>query len=71
MRPGKLFVQEAKKQSCDVSIICNDKTADAKSLVHLLKTGIGKGHNITLICSGQDEQRSLDHLASFLATLTE
>ena len=70
MRPGRLFVQEAKKQPCDVSIMHKGKTADAKSLVHVLKMGIGTGHTITLVCTGQDEQSSLDKLENFIMTLT-
>lgn len=71
MRPGRLFVQEAKKQACDVSIACNDKKADAKSLIQLLKMGLGKGSAITLSCSGENEQESLDHLVEFIDTLKE
>lgn len=71
MRPGRLFVQEAKKQTCNVSVTHKDRTVDAKSLVQLLKLGIGKGHAITLICEGQDEQESADYLEGFIASLNE
>ena len=71
MRPGRLFVQEVKKQACNVSVMHKDKTADAKSLVQVLKMGIGKGHTITLVCEGPDEQKSLEHLENFIVSLTE
>lgn len=71
MRPGQLFVKEAKKQSCAVSVLYKDKTADAKSLVQVLKMGIGKDHTITLLCDGKGEQKSADHLEQFIDTLEE
>ncbi|MGI9255805.1 MAG: HPr family phosphocarrier protein [Salinispira sp.] len=69
MRPGRLFVQEAKKQACKVSVIHRNVTADAKSLVKLLKMGIGKGHSITLVCEGEGEQKSLNYLETFISSL--
>ena len=73
MRPGRLFVQEAKKQSCDVTVILknNGRTATAKSLVQLLKLGISQGHEITLICDGENEQQSATHLEKFISSLED
>ena len=71
MRPGKLFVQEAKKQACSVTVAYNGKSADAKSLIRLLKLGMGKGSKIVISCDGENEQQSADHLERFIASLDE
>ncbi len=69
MRPGRLFVAEAQKQKCDITVVRGDKSANAKSLIKLLKLGISKGHEILLRCEGEDEEQSLVYLEKFILSL--
>ena len=71
MRPGGLFVQEAKKQACAVTVACNGKSADGKSLIQVLKMGMGQGSEIVLTCNGEGERQSADHLEQFIASLKD
>lgn len=71
MRPGRLFVQQAKQQECEVTVVLNDKSANGKSLVQLLKLGIDSGKEITLRCEGNEELRAADHLEQFINSLEE
>ena len=70
-RPAKRVVAEAKKFECDIQIVSKEKTANAKSLIKLLKLGISKDHLIELICDGPDEQEAATHLKNFILTLED
>ena len=70
-RPGTQFVQLAKTFGCEIQIKKSDKTANAKSLVKLLKIGVSQGDVIDLICDGTDEQQAMDKLRAFIADLRE
>lgn len=68
-RPAKNVVAEAKKFTCSIIIKNGEKEADAKSLLKLMKLGIGQNHSIELQCSGEDEQQALSHLTDFILAL--
>ena len=70
-RPGTEFVRLAKTFACDVEIQKNDKTANAKSLVKLLKIGISQGDVVSLICRGDDEEQAAESLADYIKNLSE
>lgn len=70
-RPGKQFVQEAKKYPCDISIKKGDTEANAKSLLKLLKIGVSQGDRITITCDGEQETEALASLCTFVAQLSE
>lgn len=70
-RPGTEFVRLAKTFVCDVEIHKEDKTANAKSIIKLLKIGISQGDRIRLICQGEDETAAIEALADCIRTLKE
>jgi phosphocarrier protein HPr len=70
-RPGTQFVQLAKTFACEIQVTKGEKTANAKSLVKLLKIGISQGDAMELICDGPDEQQAMDGLRAFIAELRE
>lgn len=72
MRPGKLFVTEAKKYESEISIMKGvSPPFNAKSLIKLMKAGLSKGTEITLKADGLDEEKAVRELADFIANLKE
>ena len=70
-RPGTEFVRLAKTFACNIEIQKNDKTANAKSLVKLLKIGISQGDIISLVCQGEDEDHAIESLTDYIKNLSE
>lgn len=70
-RPGTQFVQLAQKFNSDITIKKGDKSANAKSIIKVLKIGISKGDEINLEASGDDEKEAIDSLSDFIKNLTE
>jgi phosphocarrier protein HPr len=70
-RPATEFVRLAKTFACEINIRKNDKTANAKSLIKLLKIGISQGDAIELACEGVDEEQALASLTKYIRDLTE
>jgi phosphocarrier protein HPr len=70
-RPATQFVQLAKSFACEIEIRKGELTANAKSLVKLLKIGISQGNVIELVCNGSDEDQALESLRACIAELKE
>ena len=70
-RPGAELVRLAKTFASEIEINKNDKTANAKSIVKLLKIGISQGDRIRLICNGDDETEALETLAEYIRNLKD
>ena len=68
-RPAKQVVSEAKKFECDITVYHQDKEANLKSLLKLMKLGISQNHSIELCCDGPDEAEALKHLTGFILSL--
>lgn len=68
-RPASVFVSEAKKYECDVTIRDLDKgkpPVSAKSIMMILAAGLGTGSKIEIACDGADEQEALDALIALV-----
>ena len=75
-RPASVFVTEAKKYQCNVTIKqCNvtiknvDKDSapvNAKSIMMILAAGLGTGTKVEVACEGVDEQAALDALIALI-----
>ncbi len=68
-RPGNQFVKEAKKYACEITVHKGDKTANAKSMLKLLKVGISKGDVIEIAAEGDDEERAVTELIALINRL--
>ncbi|MDC7235393.1 MAG: HPr family phosphocarrier protein [Spirochaetales bacterium] len=68
-RPAKQVVAEAKKFESDITVYHQDKEANLKSLLKLMKLGISQNHSIELCCDGPDEEEALKHLTGFILSL--
>ena len=73
-RPASMFVSEAKKHACSVTIKNVDKDTapvNAKSIMMILAAGLGTGTKIEVACDGEDEQAALDALIALGFPLKE
>ncbi len=68
-RPATLLVQKATTFKCEVSIECNGKCANAKSLIGVLSLGVNKGYSVKLITNGTDEEIALDEITAVVQGL--
>lgn len=70
-RPCAMLAKMAKKYDCQVSLSYQEKRADARSMLALMKLGVVHGSAITLQCEGMQEHEASETLGQFLATLVE
>ena len=68
-RPGSDFVNAAKKFASKITIRRLDEDEDpvnAKSIAFVLSLGIGRGIEVELAASGEDEQIAVDTLVDLI-----
>lgn len=67
-RPATYFIQKANTYNSFLWIECDDRRANAKSLLGVLSLGITKGTQVTIIADGADEQDALEGLSNLVMT---
>lgn len=70
-RPCAMFSKMAKKYHCVVRLVNNEKEADGRSMLALMKLGIVCDSKITLLCDGEQEKEASEELGQYLSTLVE
>jgi len=70
-RPANDFVTLANTFECGITITKNDKSANAKSIIKLLRIGISQHDVVTLQTDGADEERAMRELTDFILSLKE
>ncbi len=70
-RPATILVNVVKDYECKVFIINGTKKANAGSIINLLTLGAKQGVELTVECDGADEQKALDEVVEFLATMKD
>lgn len=70
-RPATLLVKRASSFKSDVSIMYNRRKANAKSLIGVLSLGVVMGSTITIITSGEDEEKAALELTELIHRLEE
>lgn len=65
-RPAGMFVKEAKKYPCTVTVEKGDKRADARKMFGLMGLGIKGGETITITTEGDQEAEAAEALQAFL-----
>lgn len=61
-RPARLLVQTAAQFQSRISVQCGGKTANAKSILGVLKLGAALGDTIVLHAEGDDAEQALETL---------
>jgi phosphocarrier protein len=68
MRPAGLFTKAMAKFQSDVQIVFNGKKFNGKSIMNVMAACIKGGSDITIECSGEDEQAALDAAVEMIAS---
>ena len=59
-------MQTASKFASDISVTCEERTANAKSILTVLTLGAHQGAEITIKAEGEDAQEALDTLVALV-----
>jgi phosphotransferase system HPr (HPr) family protein len=65
-RPARLLVQTAAQFSSQIQVKCKDKTANAKSIVGILKLGAMLGDTLQLRAEGDDARNAVNTLTELV-----
>ncbi len=60
MRPANVFVTQMSKYKSEIELIKDEKRINGKSIMNIMAACIKCGSEITVECSGEDEQEMLD-----------
>jgi Phosphotransferase System HPr (HPr) Family len=66
MRPAGMLVKEIGKLNCDVVIDFNGKKTNAKSVLNIIAACIKCGSEVTIECSGPEEEVALSKAISLI-----
>lgn len=70
MRPSAAFVELAGRFQSAVTVHCNGRSVDGRSLWDMLLLAAEPGAELTLEADGPDAPQALDALSELLATVT-
>ena len=65
-RPARLLVQLAARFDSKISIRCDNKNANAKSILGVLKLGATQGKTLIISAEGEDAQDAIDALVALV-----
>lgn len=65
-RPAADIMKLAAQYQSRISVVHGDKSANAKSMVSLLRLGVQQGQSVVVRAEGPDEEEALAVLADFL-----
>ena len=70
-RPATMVVEFAKAYPGKVEVVKGERVGDLKSILMILAMGLKRGTEITLRVSGEEEERFLDSLVTFILNLED
>lgn len=70
-RPAKELVNIVKKYESTVSLSYNGVTADARSMLQIMKIAAPQNGNVKISIHGDDEQAASQEVTSFLDSFTD
>ena len=65
-RPATEIAKIAMKYKCDVNLVVNGKTINAKSPLMIMSAGIKSKTELEILCDGEDENQAIEELKIFL-----
>ena len=65
-RPATEISKEAMKYKSDIKFVVNGKTLNAKSPLMIMSAGIKYKTELEIICDGENEDKALEEVKSFL-----
>lgn len=66
LRPAGLFTKTMSQFESDVFVCKNGNEINAKSVLHVLASGINCGDVVEVRCDGPDEREALDRAVDFI-----
>ena len=70
-RPATEIAKIAMKYKCDVNLVVNGKTINAKSPLMIMSAGIKSKTELEILCDGEDEEQAIEKLKTFLKSNLE
>ena len=70
-RPAAIFVRTAMKYKARISVVVDDREADAKSILSVLALGARAGTTLRVVAEGEDARDAVDALTTSVSALTE
>jgi Phosphotransferase System HPr (HPr) Family len=70
-RASSKFVSFVYKFKCDITIIKDNKQANAKSILNLLMMSLNCGSEVTIRVEGQDEEEVLNNVINYIENMTD
>ena len=61
-RPATEIAKIAMKYKCDVNLVVNGKTINAKSPLMIMSAGIKSKTEVEILCDGEDEEKAIEEL---------
>lgn len=65
-RPATEISKIAMKYKCNINLIVNGKTINAKSPLMIMSAGIKSKTELDILCDGEDEEKAIEELKYFL-----
>ena len=70
-RPATEISKIAMKYNCEVSLVVNGKSINAKSPLMIMSAGIRSKTELEILCDGEDEESALQELKLAFEKLSE
>ena len=70
-RPATLLVKKASGFKSDITIECNGKKANVKSLIGVLSLAVTKDATIKVVASGDDEALAVEEIVKLVENLED
>ena len=70
-RPATEIAKIAMKYPCNVNLVVNGKTINAKSPLMIMSAGIRSKTELEILCDGEDEESALQELKLAFEKLSE
>ena len=66
-RPAGVMVKQLKPLSCNITISCGSRSADAKKMFALMAMAVKCGETVTVTIDGENEEAIKDELLTFFS----
>lgn len=68
LRPAGILCKTAMLYKSHITLVYGDITANAKSVLSVLGSGVKAGDEIEVVCEGEDEQEALKAIVDLFAS---
>lgn len=70
-RPASQLITLTKKFKCDVFMVKDEQTGNAKSILNILTMNLKQDSEVLIRAEGEDEEEALSAVVEFISNLTE